>query len=481
MHKFTQLKWTLILVFASLTAFGQSMKIGDVPFMTIQEDGKPKETVRGQVEVFQDNLKNKGRKIRLNVEVVPAKDQINKVEPMFIVMGGPGQAATDLISFFSDIFKAINEKSDLVFVDQRGTGKSNPLQLKGTYNKLADYFKDDFADKTTIQKSFDALSKENDLSCYGTLNAIIDLDKVREVMGYKKINLYGTSYGTRVSIAYINKYPNRVRTATLKGLVPYELIIPFDFAEDAQRSLDILIADCKENQNCNTAYPDLAHELETFFKTKFPMSVAFVNPETKKIDTVWLTKEIVALNMRVLLMSPSTTKNIPFIVTQFNKGNYDPMTTVMLSIKKSYLKGVYDGMTLCVICHEDYPALTRLTKQTKTETFLGDYWIYRVTNSCEIWNPKKREVQKTKISKQNTPVLIISGNRDGATPPKYGEEVLKLFSNGTHVVVNAGSHSFDGMRNCVENIISDFVLSGQTKDLNTNCTTAIKFPEYKVN
>ncbi|NBP70504.1 MAG: hypothetical protein EBU52_17435, partial [Cytophagia bacterium] len=149
MQKFTQLKWTLILVFASLTAFGQSMKIGDVPFMTIQEDGKPKETVRGQVEVFQDNLKNKGRKIRLNVEVVPAKDQLNKVEPMFIVMGGPGQAATDLISFFSDIFKAINEKSDLVFVDQRGTGKSNPLQLKGTYNKLEDYFKDDFADKTT--------------------------------------------------------------------------------------------------------------------------------------------------------------------------------------------------------------------------------------------------------------------------------------------------------------------------------------------
>ncbi|MBA4056452.1 MAG: hypothetical protein C0490_17180, partial [Marivirga sp.] len=227
------MKWTLILVFVSLTAFGQSRKIGNVSFESIQEDGKPKETVRGQVEVFQDNLRNKGRKVKLNIEVVPAKDSFNKAEPMFIVMGGPGQAATDLISFFSEIFKTINEKSDLVFVDQRGTGKSNPLQLKGTYNNLADYFKDDFADKATIRRSFDALSKENDLTCYGTLNAIIDLDKVREMMGYKKINLYGTSYGTRVSIAYINKYPDRVRTATLKGLVPYDLVIPFDFAEDA--------------------------------------------------------------------------------------------------------------------------------------------------------------------------------------------------------------------------------------------------------
>jgi pimeloyl-ACP methyl ester carboxylesterase len=224
------MKWTLILVLASLTSFGQSIKIGVVKFVTIEEEGKPKETVRGQVEVFQDNLKNKGRKIRLNIEVVPAKDPLNKVEPMFIVMGGPGQAATDLISFFSDIFKVINEKSDLVFVDQRGTGKSNPLQLKGTYNNLPDYFKDDFADKKTIRKSFEELSKENDLSCYGTLNAIIDLDNVREMMGYKKINLYGTSYGTRVSVAYINRYPERVRTATLKGLVPYDLVIPFGFA-----------------------------------------------------------------------------------------------------------------------------------------------------------------------------------------------------------------------------------------------------------
>lgn len=475
------MKWTLILVLVSLTAFGQSRKIGKVPFESIQEDGKPKETVRGQVEVFQDNLRNKGRKVKLNIEVVPAKDSVNKAEPMFIVMGGPGQAATDLISFFSDIFKTINEKSDLVFVDQRGTGKSNPLQLKGTYNNLPDYFKDDFADQATVRRSFDALSKENDLTCYGTLNAIIDLDTVREMMGYKKINLYGTSYGTRVSIAYINKYPDRVRTATLKGLVPYDLVIPFDFAEDAQRSLDILIKDCKENRACNSTYPDLENELTTFLKTKFPVNVEILNPETQKKETVELTKDIVALNLRVLLMSPSTTKNIPFLVTQFNKGNYEPLTNIILTIKKSYLKGVYDGMTLCVICNEDYPALTQMKKMNKAETFLGDYWIYRVTNSCEIWNPKKRDVQKAKITQQATPVLILSGNRDGATPPKYGVEVLKYFSNGRHVVINSGSHSFDGMRNCVENIICDFVTTGQNKILKTDCVELIKFPEYKVN
>jgi pimeloyl-ACP methyl ester carboxylesterase len=475
------MKLIFILLFVSLTAFGQSLKIGDVTFKAIQEDGKPKETVRGQIEVFENNLKNKGRTINLNIEVVPAKESENKADPMFIVMGGPGQAATDLVTFFSEIFKSINERSDLVFIDQRGTGKSNPLQLKGTYNNLSDYFKDDFADRVTIKNSFEALSKENNLTCYGTLNAIIDLDKVREMMGYKKINLYGTSYGTRVAIGYINKYPDRVMTATLKGLVPHDLVIPFNFADDAQRSLDILIEDCKENQACNTAYPDLTQELKTFFNTRFPVRVALLNPETQQKDTVELTKEIIALNIRVLLMSPSTTKNIPFLVSQFNRGNYDPLTSIILTIKKSYLQGIYDGMTLCVICNEDYPALTRLTKVTKTETFLGDYWIYRVSNSCEVWNPKKKDVQKARISKQDTPVLIISGNRDGATPPKYGDEILKYFPNGRHIVVKSGSHSFDGMRNCIENIICDFITTGQNKVLKTDCVDSIMFPEYILN
>jgi pimeloyl-ACP methyl ester carboxylesterase len=475
------MKWIIVLTFASLSAFGQSIKIGNVVFDPIQEEGKPKETLRGQVEVYENNLKNKGRKINLNVEVVPAKDLVNKADPMFIVMGGPGQAATDLISFFSEIFKAINEKSDLVFIDQRGTGKSNPLQLKGVYNTLQDYFKDDFADKVIVSKSVEVLSKENNLTCYGMLNAIIDLDHIREKMGYDKINLYGTSYGTRVSIAYINKFPDRVRTATLKGLVPYDLVIPFDFAEDAQRSLDILLSDCKQNQACNAAYPDLENELKTFIKTEFPVRVDVLNPVTQKKETVELTKDIVALNLRVLLMSPSTTKNIPFLVTEFNKGNYEPLTNLILTIKKSYIKGVYDGMTLCVICYEDYPALTYLTKATDHETFLGNYWIRRVTNACEVWNPKKIEVQKEKITKQNTPVLLISGHRDGATPPKYGEEVLSYFPNGRHLVVNAGSHSFDGMRNCVENIICDFVITGQNKVLQTDCVDLIKFPEYKTN
>lgn len=468
-----------VLLLASVTALGQPTSIGQVTFLPVNEEGKPKETLGGQVRVFEDNQKNRGRQISIHIEVVPARQSTNKAEPMFIIMGGPGQAATDLVGFFADILQPINQRSDLVFIDQRGTGKSNALRLAGTYNRLQDYFEDDFTNPVTLQQSRSSLAQENNLSCYGTRNAVADLEYIRKAMGYPQINLYGTSYGTRVALAYINAYPKQVRTATLKGLVPPGLVIPHDFAADAQRSLDLLLADCQQNEICNTTYPNLAGELQTFF-ARFPMKVSHLNPETNKRDTITLTKDIVALNLRVLLMSPSTTRNVPFWITQFNQGHHEPLTSALLAIKKSYRKGVYDGMTLCVLCFEDYPALVQLPAAGQANTFLGDYWINRIKTSCAIWNPERRQTKPMKVSRQNTPVLLISGNRDAATPPAYGEEVLKYFPNGRHVVVDAGSHSFDGMRNCVENIICDFVLSGQIPNLKTDCVGAIGLGEYRV-
>ena len=96
-------------------------------FQPSEEQHKPPGTLQGTMPVYENNLNNRGRKISLYIEVVPAKTTAQKKAPIFILMGGPGQAATDLTSFFAQILKPLNQQSDLVLIDQRGTGKSNPL------------------------------------------------------------------------------------------------------------------------------------------------------------------------------------------------------------------------------------------------------------------------------------------------------------------------------------------------------------------
>ena len=478
--KITYIKLTILWSLISINSFSQSKKIGNLVFNAIKEKDKPQQTVRGTLNVFEDNIANNGKKIPLNIEVVPARTGVAKEAPMFIIMGGPGQAATDLVSFFSEIFEKINLESDLVFIDQRGTGKSNPLQLKVVYNSLQDYFRDEFNVNKIIKESYDSLSQISNLENYGTKNAINDIEKVRQEMGYDKINLYGTSYGTRVVMAYTNKYPGRVRTVTLKGLVPPGLVIPYNFAEDAQRSLDLLIKDCREDSACNFTFPDLGKEIRSFFSKPFPLKIEIENPGTNQKEQIELNKETIALNLRVLLMSPSSTKTIPYLFTEANKGNFTPLTDMILMIKKSYVHGIYDGMTLCVVCNEDYPALAKMPSENGDRNFLKDYWIQRIKNACSIWNKEKKELPETIIEKQDIPALIISGNRDAATPPKYGEQALKYFTNGRHIIIKQGSHSFDGLRNCVENIICEFVVNGEAAHLKADCSDSIKFPEYKL-
>lgn len=453
-------------------AFGQGVVIGSVHFTAMNQADKPDRILAASIPVFEDNVKNKGRQIQLHVEVLPAHET-TKAEPMFIIMGGPGQASSDLVTFFGEILAPINQRSDLVFIDQRGTGRSNPLQLKGKYISIADYFTDDFMSKEVLTASHSEFAATNDLKMYGTENAVVDLEYVRSQMGYETINLYGTSYGTRVGLAYIQKYPHRVRTATLKGLVPTNTIIPMEFARDAQRSFDLLLSDPK----CKEAFPDLSNELKAFM-SGLPKSFEMEDPATKQKQTVTLGKGVAALTLRVLLMSPSSTKSVPWMLQQWNQGNYEPFANMVVTIKKSYIKGVYDGMTLCVVCYEDYPLLQ---KASTSETFLGSYWTDRVMNACAIWNPAKAKNPRTAMKKQDVPVLLISGNRDGATPPKYGEEVLKFFPTGRHLVVPSGSHSFDGMRNCVENVINEFVITGQNKTLSFDCADRLTFPDYKLN
>ncbi|HEY6063068.1 MAG TPA: alpha/beta fold hydrolase, partial [Chitinophagaceae bacterium] len=303
-------------LFITLSSLGQSFKIGTLNFSPLNNEKKPSETGYATIAVFENNVTGKGRKIPLYIEVLPSKNKRNKKEPMFILMGGPGQAASDLVSFFGEIFEPINQNSDLVFIDQRGTGKSNPLKLSVPYNSLQDYFNDEFVNDSLITDNYNRLGRQNDLTKYGTFNATLDIETVRKAMGYQKINIYGTSYGTRLAFSYIKKYPARVRTATLKGIVPDNLVIPYNFAEDAQKSLDKVVEDCANIDSCKRTFPDFEKEVKKLFSSGFPIKTELMNPQTSQNESVSISKEAIAIALRVLLLSPSTAVTIPYIITE---------------------------------------------------------------------------------------------------------------------------------------------------------------------
>ncbi|MEP7157589.1 MAG: alpha/beta hydrolase, partial [Betaproteobacteria bacterium] len=78
-----------------------------------------------KLEVFENRETRQGRKIGINIVVLPATARIKEPDPIFLFAGGPGQAATDLARESLAILGGLNARRDIVLVDQRGTGKSN--------------------------------------------------------------------------------------------------------------------------------------------------------------------------------------------------------------------------------------------------------------------------------------------------------------------------------------------------------------------
>jgi pimeloyl-ACP methyl ester carboxylesterase len=130
----------------------------------------------------------------------------------FVLAGGPGQSASD--SFTGDSLEDLSpafRHRDLIVFDQRGTGKSGLLRCRGLEkaNLLrAGKPAADCAAKLGPARAF-----------YTTSDSVDDIEAVRRALGIPKIALYGTSYGTKVALAYALRYPGNVERLLLDSVV----------------------------------------------------------------------------------------------------------------------------------------------------------------------------------------------------------------------------------------------------------------------
>ncbi len=255
------------------------------------------------------------RKIDLNVAVIPALDRRAAADPLFILAGGPGQAATDFYALVAPAFARVQRERDIVLVDQRGTGGSNALNCP-----FPD--EDQAADLTPAQLRAHAhaclASLHADPTFYTTSAAVQDLDAVRAALGYARINLYGVSYGTRVAQHYLRRFPAQARALILDGVVPPDAVLAADGALHAQRTLELIFARCQTDAACHAAFADPRAQFETLRSrlTASPAHIALPDPDTGSITP--LDVRLVHLQIATRLLSYASERSalLPLILDQ---------------------------------------------------------------------------------------------------------------------------------------------------------------------
>src|SRR5690349_11649885 len=154
----------------------------------------------GRLEVPENRAHPDGRKLSIFVAVLPANTLSPKPDPLVLLAGGPGQAASTLGPFAMQL-TAVRRTRDILLIDQRGTGRSSPLDCRAFAPDEHAEFDIDPVPKSLLC-AWQLAERNVDASQYTTSAFVADLDAVREALGYPRWNIWGGSYGSRAAQEY---------------------------------------------------------------------------------------------------------------------------------------------------------------------------------------------------------------------------------------------------------------------------------------
>src|SRR6185312_14019903 len=166
--------------------------------------------------------------------VIPAANGHARPDPIVPLLGGPGESAIEAAQYFIGRLAPILNDRDLLLVDQRGTGQSHALRCHlFSPDNPADSLQNLFP-PAPVESCAKDLATHADLTQYSYQRFADDLDKVRKTLGYRKLNLFAGSYGTRAAQVFLRTHPDSVRTVYLGSVVPIDIAILLPFAKAEQ-------------------------------------------------------------------------------------------------------------------------------------------------------------------------------------------------------------------------------------------------------
>lgn len=411
----------------------------------------------GWLTVPENRADPRGRNLRLHVAVVPALRLQPMPDPLFVLSGGPGQAASDFYTALSAAFTRIRRDRDIVLVDQRGTGRSNRLDC--AFDEDADFAR---ADPQQVQEQTRACltALKADARFYTTSVAVHDLDDVRSALGYATLNFYSVSYGTRVAQHYMRRYPDKVRTAILDGVVPVDLALGPDISLQAQRALDGLFDRCAADADCHARFPTLRADFLDLRNTlrAAPVKTQVPDPLTAQITDATFGMAELGAAIRLLSYSDETASVLPLLIHQAHAQQPQGMIAQYLTISRSMQSQIAYGMHFAVTCSEDSPRWSGIAIDADKlrDSYMGDALMEGMKTICAVWPRGPVDADFNAPLRSDVPTLLLSGGNDPVTPAGYGERAAKSFTNGRHIVLPGQGHGQLAV-SCMPRLVAQFI------------------------
>jgi pimeloyl-ACP methyl ester carboxylesterase len=437
------------------------------------------EALCSHLTVPEDPARPAGRTIDLAIAWIPARNEA-AADPVFMIAGGPGQSALDTFPGIALAFEETLKKRNVILVDQRGTGASNPLECRDKKGEKTSAEEEQSIEKNReavrgfTERCRDSLASKADLRFYGTTESIHDLDAVRVAIGASQIDLVGISYGTRVAQRYAFTYPGHTRTVVLDSVAPNEIFLTNDFARNLDDALAMLFKQCRNTPKCVERMGDPQANLSALLAKlrTAPVPVSYRDPMTGETRQELLTRGHVALIARMFAYVPLLASCLPLTLADAAQGRYEPLMAQSKLISGNLAESMAAGMQLSVICTEDADGLK--DDPAYAGSVLGNELVDTLRAQCEVWPHGTRPAEFHKPLAGNVPVLVLEGELDPVTPPRYGEQVVKNLPKGRLLVLRGQGHNVIPI-GCMPKLMARFFDTADARGLDAHCLDQLSY------
>lgn len=421
-----------------------------------------------------------GRHIRLHVALVRAESAQAEPDLVTFLDGGPGGAATDDYPSIAGAFEPLRRQRAVLLVDQRGTGGSNVLdcdegehaseRIGENHGSAAAATAGDSSARSAaaLRDCVARLAPRAAPQYYATTDAVEDLELVRRALGSPPLDLIGVSYGTRMAQQYARRYPQAVRAIVLDSSVPNSLALGSEHARNLEDVLQSLFKRCAAEQSCSSRYGDPYQTLHRLLAKlgDHPQQLTLRDPFTFSVQQKTIDAGALVQLVRLYMYSPYTAALVPYVLQEADRGHFEPLLGQAQVVVGDVSDSLTGGMSLSVICAEDADRLK--PNPADANTVMGDGLTRWLLKSCPLWPHGARPAGFNEPLGIGVPVLLLAGELDPVTPPRYAAEIARTLPHSRVLNVAGQGHGLVSV-GCMPRLLDDFLRKPDVRSLDAGC------------
>ena len=363
---------------------------------------------------------------KLAVVVVKSPQQPALRDPVVYISGGPGAPLTMYADHQARTPYA--PRRDLILVDQRGTGLSEPSLCPNLNDALVDAniavaaavgtvgIEDALTKRRATYSSCrdSAITQGFNLRDFGTTVTVSDFEWVRRALGIERWNVYGESYGTTVAMTLAALHPASIRSVVLDSVNPPD---PGPlYSATVADARDAFFMACASDPACSQSYPDLAGTYrDTLDQLDRNPLIVVVPPELHRSDDrVRLTAPLFEVLVGNLIYYPTYYEGVPRLIEAVHDRDSRDLGVVLASVYAT-AASLNRATQVAVECRDRPRYRTPLPSDPRVLDLMQ---LYDICNEWSELGPPPLVPSGT-----NVPTLVLAGEFDPNARPSFSRQL----------------------------------------------------------